>query len=310
MQSEEKMDLRTCGRTFPSRGILESGARQPLGDRIALNVDLAEPAEQGNAGISCRDCLKTRQSQTRPTRLWDPLFHDFHRAKYYLRLPEPPESRPVQASTEEAEKDLASAMCPNKRLSQQVVFGSSLDLQNQVFGSNSSRLREAFEVLDRDGDGIIAAADLEGFLQKIAASKLISKNDVRRMLALVEGDVDYHQFLRLLKVDPTASADDEANSIPLTHEGNEALQTMFGMLDKNGDGVICSEDLKSVMNSIGSSSRRLSEGDIHAMLQAVGAGDHEKKVTYNDFVRFISYSKRPMRAHRNGLVLRRTTKVQ
>ncbi|KAL2651946.1 hypothetical protein R1flu_020074 [Riccia fluitans] len=202
-------------------------------------------------------------------------------------------------------------MCPNKRLSKQVIFGSGLDLKNQVFGSNTNRLREAFDMLDRDGDGIIAASDLEEFLLKVVASKLISKNDVRRMLSLVEGNVDYYQFLRLLKVDAEVAAGEAATATnTLTHEGNGTLQTMFRVMDKNGDGVICSEDLKSVMNSISGSSRRLSEMDIHAMLQAVGAGDDEKKVTYHDFVKFLSYLKRPMIPHCNGLVVRRTTKVQ
>lgn len=143
--------------------------------------------------------------------------------------------------------------------------------------SNLEQLKEAFAVLDRDGDGIIATSDLELFLQASLARKLISKEDVKGMLALVDGNVDLEQFLNLLHFEPMS----DVSAISREENDDQTLRAMFHALDKNGDGFVCEEDLKSMVNSLGP---RFSEKDVLAMLDGTVIRTFLDKITYEEFV--------------------------
>lgn len=163
-------------------------------------------------------------------------------------------------------------MCPTK-------FDRKASLDN-----NLERLKEAFAVLDRDGDGIIASTDLEVFLQESVARKLISKEDVQNMLAIVDGNVDLEQFLRLLQFEPMS----DVSAISRGENSENALRAMFLALDKNGDGLVCEDDLKSIMFSLG---RHLSVKDIGTMLHGPGSRSVPNKVTYEEFVAVMTIGK-------------------
>ncbi|CAM6118960.1 unnamed protein product [Calypogeia fissa] len=163
-------------------------------------------------------------------------------------------------------------MCPTER-DRRVALDNNLE-----------RLKEAFAVLDRDGDGIIATSDLEQFLQESLARKLISEDDVQHMLAMVDGNVDLEQFLRLLNFEPMS----DTSAISKEENNDEVFGAMFKALDKNCDGLVCEEDLKCMLYSLG---RRLSGTDFLAMLKGPGVRTFPNKLTYEEFVALMTVNR-------------------
>jgi Ca2+-binding EF-hand superfamily protein len=146
-----------------------------------------------------------------------------------------------------------------------------------------SQVREAFNLLDQDGDGTIKAEDLASFLQQSFKSTLTIE-DIDLMISLADrdgsGSVNFDDFFSLLTQSSPVVENPKQSAKSFSSLGDEALREMFRMLDRNGDGVVCSEDLGGVMvEALGQS---LSADDLTLMLEtATGAGD--RKVTFQDF---------------------------
>lgn len=146
-----------------------------------------------------------------------------------------------------------------------------------------SEVREAFDLLDRDGDGTIKAEDLASFLQQSFKSTL-TVEDIDLMISLADrdgsGSVNFDDFFSLLTQSSPVVENPKKSAKSFSILGNEALREMFRMLDRNGDGVVCSEDLGVVM--VEALGQCLSADDLTLMLEtATGAGD--RKVTFQDF---------------------------
>lgn len=147
----------------------------------------------------------------------------------------------------------------------------------------TSQLREAFDLLDRDGDGTIRAEDLASFLQQSLVkspeeSSSLTFEDVERMISIADRDGDgavgFEEFVSLVH-----------SHIPPRPEsfsalGEEALKEMFRVLDRNGDGVLCSDDLSGVMGSMG---QLLTPEDLRAMLDTATGRSGRSEVTFEDF---------------------------
>lgn len=166
--------------------------------------------------------------------------------------------------------------------------GKHRSLQLQRTGSSrasnawqESQLKEAFDLMDRDGDGKIKAADLSHFLQYSLKSEL-SEDDIATMISLADRDgngaVDFEEFLSLVQ------SHVPQRSQSLSSLGNEALAEMFRVLDRNGDGVLCTDDLSGVMGNLG---QALSSEDLLAMLETA-TGSDRRQVTFEDFCLLMS----------------------
>lgn len=165
------------------------------------------------------------------------------------------------------------------------VAGSSkhrrVQLQRSGSRSGSSswqeaQLKEAFDLMDRDGDGTIKAEDLSHFLQCSLKSEL-GEDDIATMISFADrdgnGGVEFEEFLSLVQSQVLKRAES------LSSLGNEAFVEMFRVLDRNGDGVLCSDDLSGVMGSLG---QDLSSEDLLAMLETA-TGSDRRQVTFEDF---------------------------
>lgn len=135
--------------------------------------------------------------------------------------------------------------------------------------SSNARMKEAFDLMDRDGDGTIKSEDLMHFLQHSVRTDLCDE-DVESMISLADRDgngaVDFEEFLSLIP---------QPESAP----GNKFLEDMFRVLDRNGDGVLSEADLCGVMGELGQS---LSPEEVHDMLRTA-TGCDRKQVTFEDF---------------------------
>jgi calmodulin len=145
-------------------------------------------------------------------------------------------------------------------------------------GWQIAQLKEAFDLMDRDGDGTIKSSDLMYFLQNSLKSEHCDE-DVESMMTLADRDgngaVDFEEFLSLVqpRITPRSPS-----------LGNHALGEIFRVLDRNGDGVLTAEDLSGVMETLG---QALSEEDILAMVQTA-TGSDRRDVTFQDFCLLMS----------------------
>lgn len=147
--------------------------------------------------------------------------------------------------------------------------------------SQMSRMKEAFDLLDRDGDGNIKAEDLSAFLED-SLKRPLSSEDIHRMIDLADADgnggVDFEEFLSLIQ----SQAPEKPECFATL--GRDALGDMFRVLDRNGDGFLCVGDLNGVMGSLGQS---LSSDELMTMVEtATGSG--QKEVCFEDFVHLMS----------------------
>lgn len=144
-----------------------------------------------------------------------------------------------------------------------------------------SQLKEAFDMMDRDGDGTIKAEDLSHFLQYSLKSNL-SSEEIENMISLADRDgngaVDFDEFMSLVSAH-VPQAPESLSSL-----GYEALRQIFRVLDRNGDDVLCSDDLSGVMGSLG---QCLSLEDLLAMVETA-TGSDQRKVNFEDFCQLMS----------------------
>lgn len=144
-----------------------------------------------------------------------------------------------------------------------------------------SQLKEAFDMMDRDGDGTIKAEDLSHFLQYSLKSNL-SSEEIESMISLADRDgngaVDFDEFMSLVSAH-VPQAPESLSSL-----GYEALRQIFRVLDRNGDDVLCSDDLSGVMGSLG---QCLSLEDLLAMVETA-TGSDQRKVNFEDFCQLMS----------------------
>ncbi|XP_059278080.1 calcium-binding protein CP1-like [Lycium ferocissimum] len=133
-------------------------------------------------------------------------------------------------------------------------------------------LRSAFDVLDVDRDGKISTNDLRtsygGFLGN-------SEDDVIGTMMTVadsnkDGYVEFEEFQKVL---------DNSRRV-------NVMEDVFKVMDKDGDGQVGAEDLKSYLNFAG---LQADDDDVKAMIK-LGRGDNDENggVTYEGFLKILS----------------------
>ncbi|WOH15843.1 hypothetical protein DCAR_0935389 [Daucus carota subsp. sativus] len=139
-------------------------------------------------------------------------------------------------------------------------------------GSNTSisstrkpGLRSAFEVLDVDHDGKISRDDLSTFYaHKISPSSSAEDDDaIGSMMTVADsnknGYVEFDEFEKVLQGDRK-----ERNN-----KKNGVMEEVFRVMDRDGDGKVGHQDLKSYLSLTGFEA---SDDDIKAMIR-LGGGD-------------------------------------
>eukprot|EP00249_Psilotum_nudum_P008886 c21572_g1_i1 orf=250-759(-) len=166
-------------------------------------------------------------------------------------------------------------MCPSGRDAKQSLW-------KRVSGHcNPLQLKEAFCLMDKDGDGEISASDLKAFFASSMAGGLDAE-ELESMIAYADKDgdgvVNYQEFESLL-----GAHEDRMNSSLPSPSCNGFLEEIFQTLDENGDGVLCQEDLKSFLRKSG---QQFSEEELQIMLDAA-SGTNKPFVSFDDFVEFM-----------------------
>lgn len=153
-------------------------------------------------------------------------------------------------------------MCPS---------GRNLRLQPPT-----SDFRPAFDVLDTDSDGKISREDLRSFYATNSGGVSGGDDAIGAMMSVADtnmnGFVEYEEFERVVN----------GEKRPL---GCGAMEDVFKVMDRDGDGKVSYEDLKNYMALAGFEA---SDEDINAMIR-LGGGDGNGGVSFDGLIRILAF---------------------
>eukprot|EP00090_Calanus_glacialis_P004756 TRINITY_DN13570_c0_g1_i1.p1 TRINITY_DN13570_c0_g1~~TRINITY_DN13570_c0_g1_i1.p1 ORF type:complete len:151 (-),score=70.88 TRINITY_DN13570_c0_g1_i1:190-642(-) len=133
--------------------------------------------------------------------------------------------------------------------------------------------RTIFNLFDVDGDESITCQELGVVLRSMGQNP--SDQELKEMINEMDedgsGTVDFEEFVILMKK-KTADA-----------EGNDDIEEAFRVFDTKNDGVICAEELMSVMVSLGNPR---TEEEIKAMI-AEEDKDGDGVITKEEFMQML-----------------------
>ncbi|CAI9765642.1 unnamed protein product [Fraxinus pennsylvanica] len=135
-------------------------------------------------------------------------------------------------------------------------------------------LKQAFKMIDRDGDGKITEEELEALLIRVGAEPP-SQEELRLMLSDVDVDGDgcisLEEFYAIGSAFGPPACDDE-------------LKETFDYFDSNRDGKITAEELYNVFRTIGDG--RCTLDDCRRMIKGVDK-NRDGFVCFEDFTRMM-----------------------
>ncbi|KAK4759329.1 hypothetical protein SAY87_022460 [Trapa incisa] len=151
----------------------------------------------------------------------------------------------------------------------------------------SGDLRSAFEVLDADRDGKISPDDLRTFYSGIHGASAGGDNDLIGTMITVadsnrDGFVEYEEFERVL--DGVRERSEGRRRSSGGGGARSVMEDAFRIMDKDGDGKLCREDLRSFMELAGIGA---SDKEIAAMIR-MGGGDDARGVTYEGLLKVLA----------------------
>ncbi|KAG8370533.1 hypothetical protein BUALT_Bualt14G0126700 [Buddleja alternifolia] len=149
-------------------------------------------------------------------------------------------------------------------------------LQDKTKTIQKSNLRSAFEVLDSDGDGRISYDDLRASYGGFTGPDLSSEDIIGSMISVADsnkdGYVEYEEFEKVL------------NGRKGKNGRIGVMEDAFRVMDKDGDGKVGHEDLKSYLNWAGFEA---CDEDVRAMIR-LGGGDENGGVTFEGLLRILA----------------------
>lgn len=133
-----------------------------------------------------------------------------------------------------------------------------------------TELKDVFDLFDKDKDGFLSHSELEGLMRALGADP--SSDDMEEIRA--EGDPNNEGQVAFERVlDVYAARAKEPNP-------EEDLLEAFKMFDADGSGKISSDELRTVMTTLG---EKLSEEEADAMIKEADV-DGDGNIDYREFV--------------------------
>ncbi|KAE9412828.1 hypothetical protein Angca_002924 [Angiostrongylus cantonensis] len=130
-----------------------------------------------------------------------------------------------------------------------------------------SELRELFKEFDKNGDGKITREELELVLVQLGEKPSTSQVEAIMRQTDTDGNecIEVDEFLQAFWKQM------------LNPREERELREVFGVFDKNGDGLISAEDLVMMMQSLG---KKLNESDARDMIRE-GDVDRDEMISFH-----------------------------
>uniref|UniRef100_A0AAG5D6A9 EF-hand domain-containing protein n=1 Tax=Anopheles atroparvus TaxID=41427 RepID=A0AAG5D6A9_ANOAO len=155
-------------------------------------------------------------------------------------------------------------------------------------------LRTAFDLLDRDQDGHVTPEELQFMLRNLGIHVRDELIDdlLREASRTGSGLIDETEFLQwvariqALKDDSNTSSSSSSSTNPAQSADDDLTQDLvaaFRVFDRDGNGYITRDELKSAMDMIG---ENVTEYQLNEMLELADA-DKDGRINYEEFARLL-----------------------
>jgi len=136
-----------------------------------------------------------------------------------------------------------------------------------------SDLKDAFAVIDLDGNGTITPLELQVLMGRVLGGTF-STDQVEAIIRSVDvdgsGTIDFDEFLTLM-------------SDPRFNLAKDEHRQAFDMFDKDGNGYISITELKEAFRKLG---QRLDDDEFDAILQEADL-NKDKWIDYEEFLQML-----------------------
>ncbi|CAH1794489.1 unnamed protein product [Owenia fusiformis] len=148
-------------------------------------------------------------------------------------------------------------------------------MSGKLTESETTDLKEAFQLFDKDGDGRISIEEVKTVVSSLQQD--IDEDQLQEMFNEVDtdgsGSIELEEFVQMMCSYRGSWQDPELE-----------MKQAFKMFDKDGDGVISATELRSVMASLGESMTR---EEVEELIKDADI-DGDNQVNYEEFVTMMS----------------------
>ncbi|CAF0745961.1 unnamed protein product [Adineta ricciae] len=146
-------------------------------------------------------------------------------------------------------------------------------MANKLTQAQRQELKEAFDVFDTDGSGMISASELSNIFRALNINVNNSQLNqlVKQMDENGSGQVEFDEFARVM------------GETFFKQYTQEELRIAFNQFDRDGSGYIQAAELESIMSRMG---RRYNKAEVEAMVSSLDlSGDG--KIGFDEFVQLF-----------------------
>ena len=130
--------------------------------------------------------------------------------------------------------------------------------------------KEAFTLVDQDGDGIILTAEVGRVARMLCLNP--TQAELSEMLSEIDGDtVEFPEVLELLKRKKKEG------------DPEDEFKEAFRVFDKDGNGFISAAELRHVMTNLG---EKLTDEEVDEMIREADI-DGDGQINYEEFVKMM-----------------------
>mmetsp|Transcript_33293 Transcript_33293/g.88388 ORF Transcript_33293/g.88388 Transcript_33293/m.88388 type:complete len:149 (+) Transcript_33293:72-518(+) len=145
-------------------------------------------------------------------------------------------------------------------------------MADQLIQEQLQEFEDTFNLFDQDGDGKLSIKELGSMLNALGQNP--SEQSVRKMIQGFDhddGKVDFPDWLSLM-----------ARKIKHSDTEDELIEA-FKVFDRNGDGFISPDELRTSMVNLG---EKLLNSEVDEMIKEADA-DNDNKINYDEFVQMM-----------------------
>lgn len=139
-----------------------------------------------------------------------------------------------------------------------------------------SELKEAFRMFDKDGDGTIDSEELTSVMQVLGMNPTAEELEI--LLNSVDADrngvIDLDEFVDVMRGHLHHGPSDGAPT------PEDELREAFAIFDKDGNGFISADELKSALLNLG---EKMEDHEVRAMIAAADK-DGNGQIDYEEFI--------------------------